>query len=240
MNEPVRPAVESPVPVPEPLREAVAHYFGAGTAVVSRYAERLATDGVVRGLIGPREVPRLWERHLLNSVALVELLDDGASVADVGTGAGLPGVVLGIARPDLEVVLVEPLLRRTTFLEEVVRELELDRVTVLRGRAEEVADQVRPADVVVSRAVAPLDRLAAWCLPLAAVGGRMLAMKGASAGDELQTHRDAVRKVGGGDPVLLRCGGAWLESPVTVVEVVREADRPRKPRRRSGTRRRGR
>ncbi|MGH3646075.1 MAG: 16S rRNA (guanine(527)-N(7))-methyltransferase RsmG [Micromonosporaceae bacterium] len=206
----------------EPLRDAAEHYFGARLELARRYAERLATDGVVRGLIGPREVPRLWERHLLNSVALVEMLPDNASVVDVGSGAGLPGVVLGIARPDLDVVLVEPLLRRTTFLDEVVRELELSRVTVLRARAEDAVGELEPADAVVARAVAPLDRLARWCLPLAAPGGRVLAMKGASAAEEVATHEQAVRRAGGGQAVVRTCGAEWLDPAVTVVEVVRE------------------
>ncbi|MGH3714406.1 MAG: 16S rRNA (guanine(527)-N(7))-methyltransferase RsmG [Micromonosporaceae bacterium] len=221
--------------LPQALTPAAEHYFGQRLPVASRYAERLATDGLVRGLIGPREVPRLWERHLLNSVALVELLPTDATVIDVGSGAGLPGIVLGIARPDLTVVLVEPLLRRTTFLDEVVRELGLDRVLVLRARAEDVAGQVAPADVVVARAVAPLDRLAGWCLPLARTGGRLLAVKGASAGDEVVAHREAVRRTGGGVPVVVTCGAEWLNPPVTVIEVVRETA-PSPARRSGGTR----
>ena len=106
--------------------------------LAERYTELLATEGVLRGLIGPREAPRLWERHVLNSAVLGEAVPDGASVCDIGTGAGLPGLVLAIARPDLAVTLVEPLLRRTTFLDEVVAELELSHVTVVRGRAEDV------------------------------------------------------------------------------------------------------
>lgn len=231
---------ERPAPVlPEALRPAAEHYFGTRLELAQRYAARLATDGVVRGLIGPREVPRIWERHLLNSAALVEVLPSGATVIDVGSGAGLPGVVLGIARPDLELVLVEPLLRRTTFLDEVVRELELTRVRVLRARAEDAVDECAPADAVVSRAVAPLDRLARWCLPLAAVGGRVLAMKGASAAEEVATHQEAVRRIGGGSPVVLTCGAEWLSAAVTVVEVVRER-RAGAPRTGRGAGRRGR
>ena len=134
-------------------------------ALAERYAAILATDGVVRGLIGPREAPRLWERHLLNCAAVGALVPQGSTVCDVGSGAGLPGLVLAVARPDLEVELVEPLLRRTTFLNEAVAALELENVTVTRGRAEQLHG-VRRFDVVTSRAVAPLTRLLEWSMPL--------------------------------------------------------------------------
>ena len=151
--------------------------FSDALPLAERFADLLATDGVVRGLIGPREVPRLWDRHLLNC-ALLGLGDPrGRHRGDVGSGAGLPGLVLAIRRPDLRVTLVEPLLRRTTFLTEVVEQLALANVEVVRDRAEELHGH-RSFDVVTSRAVAPLDRLARWSLPLVAPGGRMLAMKG--------------------------------------------------------------
>src|SRR4051812_26987441 len=133
--------------------------------LAERYAELLATDGVVRGLIGPREAPRLWDRHLVNCALLGELLPEGATVCDIGSGAGLPGLVLAIARPDLSMTLVEPLLRRTTFLEEVAASLELTNVEVVRGRADALHGE-RTFDVVTSRAVAPLDRLLGWSMPL--------------------------------------------------------------------------
>lgn len=215
----------NPVPdvaLPAALRPAAEHYFGERLPLVTRYAELLATEGVVRGLIGPREVPRLWERHLLNSVALAERIPHGASVGDVGSGAGLPGVVLSISRPELDVFLVEPQLRRTSFLEEVIQVLELNRVTVVRARAEEAVRRMQPVDVVVARAVAPLGRLVEWSLPLAVLGGRLLAVKGASAAAELARDRSAVRRAGGADPVLATCGAEWLDPPVTVIEVLRE------------------
>ena len=215
-------ASEQPTP-PEHLRAAVDHYFGASLKRATRYATMLATDGVVRGLIGPREVPRLWDRHLLNSVVLVERIPPDAVVADVGSGAGLPGVVLAIARPDLRVILIEPQLRRTRFLQEVVTALGLAQVRVVRARAEQAVADCEPADVVVSRAVAPLDRLAAWSLPLARTGGTMLALKGASAHDEVEAHRDAVRRAGGGEPLVVTCGAEWLDPPATAIEVVRES-----------------
>jgi 16S rRNA (guanine527-N7)-methyltransferase len=203
------------------LREAAVALFGDRLPVAERYAGLLATVGVERGLVGPREAPRMWDRHLLNCAALTELIPPGLYVVDVGSGAGLPGIVLAVARPDLRVSLVESLARRTTFLTEAIEQMGLDRVEVVRGRAEECDDVVRPADVVTARAVAPLDRLAAWCLPLARPGGSMLAIKGSSAAAEIEEHRDAVRRAGGGEPVLLHCGARWLAEPVTVVEVRR-------------------
>ena len=152
--------------------------------LVKRYAHLLATAGVERGLIGPRETPRLWDRHLLNCAMLAEAVPPGCTVADLGAGAGLPGLVLAIARPDLRVTLVEPLERRTVFLREAVDELGLDHVEVVRGRAEALHG-VRAFDVVTSRALAPLDRLLEWSMPLVAPHGVLLAMKGRSIEDEI-------------------------------------------------------
>lgn len=226
--------------LPEHLHEVALDLFGDGLPVARRYARLLATDGVVRGLIGPREAPRLWERHLFNCVALAELIPDGSYVVDVGSGAGLPGIVLAVARPDLTVTLVEPLARRVSFLGEVVDELGLARITVVRGRAEECVGRLAPADIVTARAVAPLDRLAAWCLPLVAVGGRLLALKGSSAAEEAAAHGDALSRMGAGPPVVMECGVGRLVPPTTVISVVRERD-VIPPRRRGGGRgRRGR
>ncbi|MFI7606862.1 16S rRNA (guanine(527)-N(7))-methyltransferase RsmG [Micromonospora sp. NPDC049366] len=202
--------------------------FGDRLDLAAAYAELLATDGVVRGLIGPREAPRIWDRHLLNCAVVAERIPEGAAVLDVGSGAGLPGLVLAIARPDLTVTLIEPLARRTSFLIEVVEQLGLAKtVRVFRGRAEEAASGasgVAPliGDVVTARAVAPLDRLAAWCLPLAAPGGRLVALKGASAAEEIVEHAAAVAKLGGGEPTMHRCGVDVIDPPTTVVEIVRE------------------
>jgi 16S rRNA (guanine527-N7)-methyltransferase len=210
-------------PPPGPLLSAAESLFGDRLPLATRYAALLTTAGVVRGLIGPREAPRIWDRHLLNCAAVAEMIPSGASVVDVGSGAGLPGIVLAVARPDLSVVLVEPLARRIAFLAEVVPALGLDRsVTVLRGRAEEVGDSLSPADVVTARAVAPLDRLAGWCLPLAALGGRLLALKGASAADEVVEHRSAIGRLGGATPVVRLCGVDLIDPPTTVVEIVHE------------------
>ena len=190
--------------------------------------------GVERGLIGPREVERLWDRHLLNSAVIGERIEPGVRVIDVGSGAGFPGVPLAIARPDLDLVLVEPMARRADWLNEVAETLKLD-VTVMRGRAEETAlrGRVGAADVVTSRAVAPLARLAGWCLPLAREGGMMLAVKGASARDEVARDATAVARVGGGAPTVSECGVGVLETPTTVVRVERvraqrSSSRPRR------------
>lgn len=167
--------------------------FGGQYALVSRYVDILATRGIEWGLIGPREGDRLWDRHVLNSVAPAELLPVGATVADVGSGAGLPGIPLALLRPDLRVTLVEPLLRRATFLGQAVDELGLaGRVTVVRSRAEDHRERY---DVVVSRALAPLPRLVAWCDPLRQPDGTILALKGRSATDELvEAGRDLQRR----------------------------------------------
>ena len=235
--------------LPPELAVAARTLFGDRLDLAAAYAELLATDGVVRGLIGPRETPRLWDRHLLNCAAMAERIPEGASLIDVGSGAGLPGLVLAIARPDLTVTLVEPLARRTAFLIEAVQQLGLTRsVRVFRGRAEEAAAGSRDrepliADIVTARAVAALDRLAAWCLPLAAPGGRLMALKGASAAEEIAEHAAAVARLGGGEPELHRCGVGVIDPPATVIEVVRERvvgpARKKAPKRSRGGRRRG-
>jgi 16S rRNA (guanine527-N7)-methyltransferase len=208
------------------LAEAAAAVFGARLGLAVSYARLLVTDGVLRGLIGPREAPRIWERHMINCAVMSPMIPIGALVVDVGSGAGLPGIVLAVARPDLTITLVEPLARRTAFLSEAVIALGLEAtVTVVRGRAEDVVDgPPAGADVVTARAVASLDRLAGWCLPLARTGGRLLALKGASAADEIADHRAAIGRLGGADPVLRLCGEDLIDPPTTVVEIVKERD----------------
>ena len=175
-------------------------------------------------MLGPREASRVWERHLLNCAVIGELLPRAARVVDVGSGAGLPGIPLACARPDLRIDLVEPLARRVTFLEEVVAALALaPRVSVVRGRAEEraVVRRVAPVAWVTARAVAPLDRLAAWCLPLLQPGGRLLALKGRHAAQELNEHREVIGRLGGVDQHVVLCGVDLLASPSTVVVIRR-------------------
>ena len=186
--------------------------------LAQRYADLLATEGVIRGLIGPREASRLWERHLLNCAVLGELVPRGASVCDIGSGAGLPGLVLAIARPDLPITLVEPLLRRTTFLEEVVAELGLDRVEVVRGRAEALHGE-RRFDVVTSRAVAPLERLLGWSMPLVAPAGALVAMKGSSVQEEIVAAAPTLRRLGCAEPTVTVLGAELLESTTVALRV---------------------
>ncbi|MEV1079836.1 16S rRNA (guanine(527)-N(7))-methyltransferase RsmG [Streptomyces sp. NPDC050211] len=207
-------AVELP-PVPEQAREV----FGDRFADAVRYAELLAEAGVQRGLIGPREVPRLWERHLLNCAVLSEVVPEGVTVCDVGSGAGLPGIPLALVREDLKITLLEPLLRRTTFLTEVVELLGLDHVTVVRGRAEEVMGKLTPVHVVTARAVAPLDRLATWGIPLLRPYGEMLALKGDTAEEELKSASTALSKLGAVETSILHVGEGVVDPMSTVVRV---------------------
>ncbi|GAA2467320.1 16S rRNA (guanine(527)-N(7))-methyltransferase RsmG [Streptomyces macrosporus] len=202
-------------PAPEVAREV----FGDRFADAVRYAELLAEVGVKRGLIGPREVPRLWERHLLNCAVLSEVVPEGVTVCDVGSGAGLPGVPLALVRPDLEITLLEPLLRRTNFLQETVELLGLEHVSVVRGRAEEVLGSLSPVHVVTARAVAPLDRLAGWGVPLLRPYGEMLALKGDTAEEELKAARSALQKLGAVESSVLRVGEGLVDPPATVVRV---------------------
>ena len=219
--------------VPEaPAPAAIDPVFGNRVALARRYADHLITSGVERGLIGPHEAPRVWDRHVLNCAVVAELVPDGARLVDVGSGAGLPGIPLALARPDLAVVLVEPLARRVEWLREVIADLGLT-IEVERGRAEEVAVRRRweGADVVTARAVAPLYRLVDWSLPLLRTGGRVLAVKGASAAEEIERDAAVVRRLGGGPARIERCGLGIVDPPSTVVVVERTAiDRPRRRR----------
>jgi len=213
-------AVSRETPLVPPVARGV---FASRMELADRYAALLAEEGVVRGLLGPREVPRLWTRHLLNCAVVSDELATGTDVADVGSGAGLPGVVLAIRRPDLRMTLIEPLLRRATFLTEAVDRLGLDNVEVLRARAEELHG-VRDYTVVTSRAVAPLPRLLAWCMPLVRQGGAVVAMKGRSADRELDDAQAHLRRWGVGPANVHMLGDDLLDPPTTVVRL--EATRP--------------
>ena len=186
--------------------------------LVERFAELLATEGVLRGLIGPREGARLWSRHLLGCGVLARWTPPGVTVCDIGSGAGLPGLVLALARPDLEVTLVEPLLRRTTFLDEVVAELDLDHVEVVRARAEELHG-AREFDLVTSRAVAPLPRLLEWSMPLVAARGALVAMKASSVGDEIASAEEVLHRFGCAAPEVLVIGEDVAGGRTTLVRV---------------------
>jgi 16S rRNA (guanine527-N7)-methyltransferase len=191
-------------------------------ALLQRYADILASDGVDHGLIGPREVPRLWSRHLLNSAVVVDpqasLVGMHATVADVGSGAGLPGLVWALARPDLQVTLIEPLLRRANFLTQAVESLGItDRVTVLRGRGEEVKAVWGTFDVVTARAVAPLGKLLGWTIPLLREGGHLVTLKGQSAADEIQSAAAEIKQFRLHDVRVVQLGSPWVEPATTVV-----------------------
>jgi len=200
--------------MPEEAREV----FGDVAAKAERYAELLAGPGVERGLLGPNEVPRLWERHLLNSAAVATLIPGPCSVVDLGSGAGLPGIVLALLLPGADVTLLEPALRRTIFLEECVAELGLGNARVWRARAEQAAGELT-ADVVTARAVAPLDRLAALALGLLKPGGIVLAVKGAKAKAEVRAARDALRRLGVQGVEVLAAGRGKVDPAATVVRL---------------------
>lgn len=201
---------------------AVREYFGERYGLVTRFAQRLIEEGELRGLIGPREVPRLWERHILNSAAVVPYLERARSVADIGSGAGLPGVVVAIMRPDAEVFLVEPMERRTTWLSEVVVELGLSNVVVKRGRAEEF-DGAFEVDAVTSRAVGALSKLVRVSMPLVRTGGELVVLKGRNVRDEFDGARKVLRKFGSGDPEVLPGVTVDGVEPTTVVRMVRRS-----------------
>jgi len=209
-------AFEGRVP-PPPV--GAAQVFGERLAMAERFTELLSDSGVSHGLIGPREVPRLWERHVLNCAVIHSAIPDGQMVIDVGSGAGLPGVALAIARPDLELHLIEPMLRRTHWLSMTVDELGLTNTTVHRGRAEQFWG-VLSAPVVTARAVARLSELATWCLPLLLPGGSLLAIKGSSVKEEVEADRAVLRRLGAVDEVIESFGSGILDPETTVLRVV--------------------
>lgn len=209
--------------------DAVAAVFGDGVVGARRYVALLAGDGLLRGLIGPRERGRLWTRHVLNCALAAAAVPRDARVVDIGSGAGLPGIPLALARPDLHIDLVETLLRRTVFLDEAVADLGLDdRVRVVRARAEDAVDRVGGADVVTARAVAPLAKLARWAAPLLRADGLFLALKGESAAAEVERDAAAARAAGIVDlRVEVISGDGPAEAAVTLVIGRRVSDAPR-------------
>ena len=200
--------------------EAVAaeKIFGDRLDLAKRYVEHLATSGIERGLLGPREVPRLWSRHVLNCAVIESLMEKDAQVADVGSGAGLPGLCLAIARPDLHLTLIEPLERRCIWLTEVIDDLGLDNVTVMRGRAEQMVDVVN-AQYVTARAVSALSNLAVLTMPLLHGEGELVAIKGRSAAEEIEKASKAIRKLGGKKTEVVVVGEELLNEPTTVVRI---------------------
>ncbi|MFI6741639.1 16S rRNA (guanine(527)-N(7))-methyltransferase RsmG [Nonomuraea sp. NPDC050451] len=219
------------LPAPPDIARDV--FAGEAWERANAFAQLLAGPGVVRGLLGPREVPRIWDRHLLNCAVVAEAVPPDVHLVDIGSGAGLPGLVLAIVRQDITVTLLEPLLRRTVFLEECVEALKLDNVEVLRGRAEELAGK-REFDVASARAVAPLDRLLKWAMPLLHEGGELIAMKGERAAEELAEAEAQLRAIGARTAELVTVGHGKVEPPATLVRVVagRTPERARRRRRR--------
>lgn len=202
--------------------EAAQSLFGDRLELAQRYVEHLASSGIVRGLIGPREAPRLWGRHVLNCAVVEELIPQDARVADVGSGAGLPGLCLAIARPDLELTLIEPLERRVTWLNEIVQDLQLENVQVLRARGEQVEELPGGSapDVVTARAVSALGGLLDFTLPLLQGSGELLALKGRSAQQEIDKARKQLKRHRVAQTEVLTLGSELLEEPTTVVRVV--------------------
>lgn len=216
---------ETPGPAPRLPEWLIPH-----TDALTDFAALLADIGVTRGLIGPREVPRLWQRHLLNCAVVADpalgLVPPRARVGDVGSGAGLPGLVWAICRPDVHVVMIEPLLRRSTFLTEAITTLGLgDRAEVWRGRAEDAVGVTGASgfDVVTARAVAPLDRLIGWTVPLLCDGGRLVALKGASAQTELAQSRESAEAAGLTRLAVIEVGRDVVDPPTTVIMGTRGA-----------------
>jgi 16S rRNA (guanine527-N7)-methyltransferase len=205
--------------LPVPTAEAIAE-FGDSLAKAQRYVELLASDGVTRGLIGPRETSRLWDRHLVNCALVADLVPERGELVDIGSGAGLPGIVLAMLRPSLHVVLLEPLLRRAVFLQECVSALDLPNATVVRARAEEKAAAGISADVATARAVAPLDRLVGWAAGLVRPGGQLLAIKGQSAEAELEAAEPVLSRLGVQSAEVLQAGRGRVISATTIVRVV--------------------
>lgn len=197
---------------------AAEQIFGDRLELAKRYVQHLATSGIERGLLGPREVPRLWSRHVLNCAVIESLMVPDAEVADIGSGAGLPGLCLAIARPDLKLTLIEPLERRCIWLSEVIDDLQLDNVTVMRGRAEQMVDVVN-ADYVTARAVSALSNLAGLTIPLLHGSGELIAIKGRSAAEEVTKAAKVIRKLGGTETDVLTVGETLLEDPTTVVRI---------------------
>jgi 16S rRNA (guanine527-N7)-methyltransferase len=221
---------------------AAAAAFGDALPLAERYAALLTGPGVERGLLGPGEAERVWDRHILNCAAVAELIPDRGTVADLGSGAGLPGIVLALLRPEADVVLVESMARRVEFLTECVEALGLGRVRIVRGRAEDLAGEIR-ADTVTARAVAPLGRLAGWAVGLCRPGGTVLAIKGASAAAEVDEAAEVLRRLGIADVTVLEVGRDRVGQAATVVRFLappRRASPATGQRRRPGSRARSR
>jgi 16S rRNA (guanine527-N7)-methyltransferase len=190
--------------------------FGDQIDQARSFAQTLAGDSDELGLLGPRELDKLWSRHILNSAVVAELVRPGDKVADVGSGAGLPGIPMAIASPDAQFVLIEPMERRSSWMLEVVEDLGLENVRVLRSRAEDVSEQ--DFDIVTARAVAALDKLLKMCVPLLKPGGALIALKGSKAAEEITNSKKLEKKLGISSFEILVCGEKFLPEPTSVVK----------------------
>jgi len=188
--------------------------FGSGIDLARQYAQLLVRDGDLLGLLGPREMPKLWTRHILNSAVVAELVPDGAKVADVGSGAGLPGIPMAIVQPNAHFTLIEPMERRSDWLFMVVEQLGLKNVAVLRARAEEVGEVY---DLVTARAVSALPKLLRLTVPLTRHGGAIIALKGGKAQEEVEESRKLSKKLGISGFELIHTGAQFLAEPTLVV-----------------------
>lgn len=205
---------EQPEIIVEVEPAVAAKVFGDRIALARRYAELLVRDGDLLGLLGPREMPKLWTRHILNSAVVAELVPAGVTVADVGSGAGLPGIPMAIAQPDAHFTLIEPMERRSDWLAEVVEELGLTNVTVKRARAEEVGDVY---DLVTARAVSALPKLLRMTVPLTKNGGAIIALKGSKAQEEVDESKKLAKKLKIASFELIHTGAQILDEPTLVV-----------------------
>jgi 16S rRNA (guanine527-N7)-methyltransferase len=194
--------------------ESAARIFGTGIEKARTYTAALVRDGETLGLLGPREYPRIWTRHVLNSAVVAELVPAGATVADVGSGAGLPGIPMAIAQPEAQYVLIEPMERRSDWLKQQVEELGLENVRVLRNRAEEVGEVF---DIVTARALKAMPQLLRMCVPMTKNGGEIIALKGARAGEEIEEAKPLMKKLGIEKFDIVFTGEQFLDEPTRVV-----------------------
>jgi 16S rRNA (guanine527-N7)-methyltransferase len=199
---------------PESEPASAARIFGSGIDKARAYAAALVRDGETLGLLGPREYPKIWTRHILNSAVVAELVSPGQTVGDVGSGAGLPGIPMAIAQPGAEFILIEPMERRSDWLKLQVQELGLSNVRVLRARAEEVGEAF---DVVTARAVKALPQLLQMCVPMTKHGGEIIALKGEKAQLEIDDSKRLVKKLGIQSFDIVFTGEQFLDEPTRVV-----------------------